>query len=287
VTGIKLDRVALDDVGYNPQRIADAIHVQLGDVSGPVPVHSVARALDITEIREERLTGFEGALLTTPERGYGSILVNAQSSLQRRRFTVGHELGHFLNPLHKPTAPDGFLCSRDDMIVSSDRNRHLRQEAEANAFAIELLTPRRRLARYLAPSSDLQRALDIASEFDISKEAAIRRYVALHDEKLAVVFSRDGRARYLTRGPAFPRLSLCEGDHMPSLPQPHASGALSLVEEAEPEEWLAAPRDVALHVQAFYQQEGYGMSLLIADTSDPQEAADFEDTFDRLTALGR
>src|SRR5437868_663307 len=102
----------LDDIGYNPERIAEAIHAQLGDMSGPVPVHALALALDIIEIREGRLTSFEGALLTTSERGYGSILVNTQSSLQRRRFTVGHELGHFLNPLHKPTVFDGFFCSR-------------------------------------------------------------------------------------------------------------------------------------------------------------------------------
>ena len=204
MTDLMLDRMVLEDVGYNPRRIAEAIHAQLGGLSGPVPVHAVAFARDIIEIREEPLTSFEGALLTTPQRGYGSILLNTQSTPQRRRFTVGHELGHFLNPLHKPTAPDAFFCSRADMIVSAADSRHLRQEAEANVFAIELLTPRKRLARHLAPPADLQHVLNIASEFDISKEAGARRYVALHDEKLALVFSRNGKARYLARGPAFP-----------------------------------------------------------------------------------
>ena len=33
----------------------------------------------------------------------------------RRRFTVGHELGHFLIPTHKPVQKGNFLCSRGDM----------------------------------------------------------------------------------------------------------------------------------------------------------------------------
>jgi Zn-dependent peptidase ImmA (M78 family) len=88
--------------------------------------------------------------VTTPERDQGKILLNSNSSRQRRRFSVGHELLHFLNPLHQQTAPEGFQCSRADLRVSSaTQSRHLRQEAEANAFAIELLTPRSRLTALL------------------------------------------------------------------------------------------------------------------------------------------
>ena len=55
--------------------------------------------------------------------------------------------------------------------------------------------------RFALPHIAGKHVLDIASEFDISKEAAIRRYVALHHENLAVVFSRNGRARYFSRAP--------------------------------------------------------------------------------------
>ena len=57
---------------------------------------------------------------------------------------------------------------------------------------------------------------------------------------------------------------------------------ISLVENVEPDDWLVAPGNTELHVQAFYQQDGFGISLLIANGSDPEEAADFGDTFDRL-----
>lgn len=101
-----LDRIAIEDVGANAVRLAEAIHVQLGDRPGPVPVGEIARALDIVEIRMETLSNIEGALVTTPERGFGSILVNQNSSSRRRRFTIGHELLHFLSPTHRPTSPD-------------------------------------------------------------------------------------------------------------------------------------------------------------------------------------
>jgi Zn-dependent peptidase ImmA (M78 family) len=140
---LKLDRMAIEEVGLNPQRLAKAIHIQIGNVDGPVPVYEIAQALDIHEIREQPLKNLEAALITTPERGFGSILLNSNSNSRRRRFSVGHELLHFLNPQHEQTSADGFLCSRKDMRASSadTRDRHLRQEGEANEFAIELLTP--------------------------------------------------------------------------------------------------------------------------------------------------
>jgi Zn-dependent peptidase ImmA (M78 family) len=142
-----------------------------------VPVRDIALALDIDEIRERPLTSLEAALVTTPERDRGKILLNSNSSRQRRRFSVGHELLHFLNSLHQQTAPEGFQCSRADMRVSSAmQSRHLRQEAEANAFAIELLTPRAWLKPLLRGPPDLEKVLKVADEFDVSREAAARRY---------------------------------------------------------------------------------------------------------------
>ncbi len=49
-----LDRMELDEVGANPQRLAEAIHQQLGSGGGAVQVYDIARALDIVEVREAR-----------------------------------------------------------------------------------------------------------------------------------------------------------------------------------------------------------------------------------------
>jgi len=103
--------MALDDVGTNPQRIAETILEQMGYCTGSVPVQQIALALEIIEIRQEKLTNFEGALFTQPERDCVSILVNARSGPRRRRYTIGHELYHFLNPMHRPITQAGFQYS--------------------------------------------------------------------------------------------------------------------------------------------------------------------------------
>ncbi|MBV9219154.1 MAG: ImmA/IrrE family metallo-endopeptidase [Methylobacteriaceae bacterium] len=240
-----------------------------------MPVHRIALALDITRIREEKLHGFEGALVTTPERDVGEILINSHSSHPRRRFTIGHELGHFLNPWHKPIAGARFECTRADMALGDSqsgptRTRHQRQELEANLFAIELLTPRPRLRPHLAHEPDLRYSLQIADEFEISKEAAVRRYVALHEGRLAVVFSRDQMLVYVDRGPEFPPLALRKGDSVPPLPKPRGYPAHSAMEAVDPSDWLSRPQSGALYAQTLHQQNGYRTTLLFIDTQEDE-----------------
>src|SRR3954452_22317214 len=103
--------MAIEDVGSNPERLAAAIHDQLGLAKGPVPVAAIAAALDIVEIRTAATRGLEGALVTTEERSEGIIMVRAGETSHPRRSTVGHELGHFLNPEHKTTAETGLACT--------------------------------------------------------------------------------------------------------------------------------------------------------------------------------
>jgi hypothetical protein len=119
------------------------------------------------------------------------------------------------------------------MLVSSGTSRQLRQEAEANRFAIELLTPIRRLKPYLSGAADLERVLALAADFDISKEAAARRYVALPDETLAVMFAHRGAVRYVERNPEFPALSFSKGDRLPS-----TAGLARDWEEVNQRDWL-------------------------------------------------
>jgi hypothetical protein len=93
-----LNRMEIEDSGPNPERLAAAIHLQLQHSSGPVPVYEIAEALDIVEIREAPMRGLEGAVVTTPDRNVGSIVVNSRSRPLRRRFTLAHELDPFSTP---------------------------------------------------------------------------------------------------------------------------------------------------------------------------------------------
>jgi len=182
---LQLDRMAIEDAGSNPERLAAAIHDQLRLAKGPVPVAAIAAALDIVEIWTAATRGLEGALVTTEERSEGIIMVRAGATQQRRRFTVGHELGHFLNREHKTTTETGFACTEKDLATPwptfPDAGWRRVQEAEASRFAIELLAPRRLIRpTILRGTPDLEKVLTLSRELDISREAGARRWLELH-----------------------------------------------------------------------------------------------------------
>ena len=285
---LKLDRMALDDVGANPIRVAKAIHGQLGQDDGPVPVFEIAKALDIVEIREEPLTNLEGALITTPERGTGSMLLNRNSSLKRRRFTAGHELFHFLSPLHRPSSPSGFWCTRQDMKRSYTRanDQHRRQEAEANEFSIELLAPRPRIRRFLQGPADLTAVIKMADELVISREASARRYVSCHDETTVVVFSKSGRVNYMDYGGMDQPLCLRRNDEVPYLPPPAMGGPVSKVEEASADDWLASPRSFEVTVQTLHQRDGHSITLVRVISEEGPAGDDSNDNYGMFARFG-
>jgi Zn-dependent peptidase ImmA (M78 family) len=284
---LALDRMTIEEVGANPERLAQAIHQQLGPRDGAVPIVAIASALDIVEIRTETLRSLEGALQMTPGRDVGSVLLNAASSRQRRRFTLAHELGHFLNALHEPVPGNQFRCSRWDMIAEIDSrelgDRHNRQEAEANRFAAELLMPADRLQPYLVKPASLDTGLAIADALDVSKAAALRRYVQLHDRPQAVLFARNGRLMYQVRHAAFPRLCLTKDAQLPS------GGNGDKIAAGETVDWLAQPSSQSLQLQRLSQSDGYETLLIQTEgllgsgyeADDDEPVEDLVDRFDR------
>ncbi len=105
---LKISRVDLADFD-SPERIVQEIDRLIPDIPIPVPVDELALTLDIISIEALETEGFEGGLLTDADKSEGIILVNKDSTLQRRRFTISHELGHFLCFWHKPPSVTGFF----------------------------------------------------------------------------------------------------------------------------------------------------------------------------------
>lgn len=277
---LSLDRMEIEEAGPNPSRMAAAVVRQLYG-EGRVPVMEIAKALDIFELRQEPLYNLEGALLTNPERSSGSILFNATSGRYRQRFTVAHELCHFLNIRHRQTQETGFSCSRSDMKISRlghghEGNWHRRQEYEANQFAIELLVPESRLGPFLQRELVIETVLDMNSLFDVSREAAARRLIECHDEVGAIVFSRDGRVRYAISNGRFPRLAIARDASLPVSVQQILKGqeSLSHLEEADPADWLRKPNFCGLFEQTLVQQNGHAMTLLVADNDDDEDGTE-------------
>lgn len=196
---LQIDRMEIDDTGGDPTKLAAAIIKQMPDLSGRVPVREIAAALDIYEIREENLVGLEGGLIVPENKSEGAILVNADRLETRKRYTIAHELGHYVNPWHKANSPDGFRCRSRDMAIESFKpgDRNAQMEMQANQFAAELLMPPTLVRAFMRRrvGIDIDHILAFASHFEVSKEAAARRYVTKVEEPAAVVFSKEGTIR--------------------------------------------------------------------------------------------
>ncbi|HEY7329040.1 MAG TPA: ImmA/IrrE family metallo-endopeptidase [Gemmataceae bacterium] len=135
----------------------------------------------------EDATPLAGFLFANAHGGY--ILVNADDSLPRRRFTAAHELGHyllhFLPRLRTTQDVETYLVQddNDEMVreedtSNADKNLSLPEmERQANRFAAELLMPEsicRRAtdlytARFRTPARFLEHHL--ARDMLVSREA--------------------------------------------------------------------------------------------------------------------
>jgi hypothetical protein len=110
-------------------------HELFGGEELPVPVESIAEDLLGLSIGEDEALPVSGMLLPA-ERQIWVNAREAQESPGRRRFTVAHELGHWVcQCLEGRTAP--VYCRAEDVDASTDRTL----EREANVFAAELLMP--------------------------------------------------------------------------------------------------------------------------------------------------
>ena len=205
---MKISRLDLD--GRSPEGLVTKILKAEPQMSYPVPIEQLAKALDIDEIAELPDGSVEGCLVTDQYKSTGFILVNGSASPGRRRFTIGHELGHFLIPTHKPVDGDRFLCKREDIQKWStvDQSRYDRMEVEANRFSALILMPPPLLRRYMGKFRDpnLTQVLAMHRDFDVSKDAAARAFATYHGENVAVMVLREGKVQrcYKSQSLSFP-----------------------------------------------------------------------------------
>lgn len=277
---VTIDRMELADIG-NPVQLAKAVIGQISDIILPVPVRDIAASLDIAEIKPITVSGFEGGLITFDDKSSGCILINENSRPQRQRFTIGHELGHYLNPWHNPGSEGQFMCKAQDMVASGNPvGGRQKMEVEANQFSAELLMPsqfmRDDVKRLNAPEID--HIVALATKYDVSKESMGRRYIEFQDEPCALVFSRNGKLSYMVKGQYFPQLSIWQkGDAIPenSLTKTYndQSGNSSDWREHASDIWLRnSNKYESVYEQVLLQENGYRITLLtLGDEADEDE----------------
>lgn len=281
---MKLDRIDLFDI-RQPDRLARAIHTQIGDLVLPVPVEDIATALDISEVRTGSFDGFEGMLLTDQARRVGAILANTRRGLRRARFTIAHELGHFLLEHHVLSSDTGFRCRAQDLRETREGRRHEKQETQANQFAIGLLAPVKAVDKYLSEDPDLRDAQQLRDELDVSLEACVRRLIEQRSEPLAAIWSTNAKVRYWIKNNDFPFLSLKKGDRLPQTTQAfrmHAENKSGFTDflESPPMAWTSRD-DIEVFEQTRRPPSGHAVTLLWADNPGLDDLDEEPDPYHR------
>jgi Zn-dependent peptidase ImmA (M78 family) len=151
-----------------------------GILEAPVDVESIARNLGIVVKKtptDDDISGF----LWMSANSQAIIGVNMLHHPNRQRFTIGHEIGHFILHEFDEVHVDRAVVRRRD--GSSSRGEDI-DEIEANTFAANLLMPVEFLERDLIRFTifdlhDDKRITQLAKRYQVSVQAMTNRLVRL------------------------------------------------------------------------------------------------------------
>jgi len=166
-------------------------------IKSPTELHleKIANAEHLI-IEESELNNFIG--IVNYSDGYGLIKIHSGiKEAGQKRFVIAHEMGHYYN--HNKNR-DG--CSLTDLLSYSSQRSI---EAEANAFAAELLMPAewvKDFVRKNKPGLDL--LIKGAEYFGVSLSAAGIRIAETGDYPFAVIMSTAGKVKWHSINTSFP-----------------------------------------------------------------------------------
>ncbi|MDB5866530.1 MAG: hypothetical protein JWO70_4336 [Betaproteobacteria bacterium] len=141
-----------------PSAKAKEVLQKYWDLTLPVNVGSIAKQAGAHLILEP-LEGFSGSFEYL--NGKPTIRVSSTEALVRQRFTIAHELGHFVlgHPDSYRDGPDNFSSQNLDPI-----------EVAANRFAAEILMPEQ-LIKYFVFKQGVTAISKLAKSADVSEVA--------------------------------------------------------------------------------------------------------------------
>lgn len=146
-----------------------------------IDVETLAWFVGKLRIRLGGLSGSEGRIVATESAG-GVIRVASDKNLGRFRFTIAHELGHFV--LHQNSNIDRTLETKHFTVWNKAT-----EEAEANYFAAELLMPEFLFKPHCKGKPSIALLDTLAKEFRTSLIATAFQFWEYTKEPLALVLS--------------------------------------------------------------------------------------------------
>lgn len=165
----------------------------------PVDPYIIAGEMGVT-VTEDDCEGYTGMLLVVD----GEALISVKQSIRepsKKKFTVGHEIGHFSIPEHITKERFIFKCTDKDLNTFGKKGDW---EAEANEFAAELLMPED-IFKETIRLKDLSYNLlqDLTNKFETSLTATGIRFVELSRD-YALVCSENSCIKWFVKGEDFP-----------------------------------------------------------------------------------
>lgn len=147
----------------------------------------------IVAVNGAAFSDFDGALLFNaeePAKRQWGIVFNENATHGRQRFTIAHELGHFVLHRHDRQA---FQCGGDDVCTSAGEETDI--ETEADKFASYLLMPADDFRSHIDPR-DIDVTIDVlsalADRYAVSLQAVALKWLELTSRRVLVVVHRDG-----------------------------------------------------------------------------------------------
>lgn len=138
----------------------------------------------------------EGALVRNPDNpDEWGIFYNDKARPERQRFTLAHELGHFV--LHR-NSHASFNCDKESIYTGADTLKLI--EREADEFASNLLMPGDLLRqRITGKRIDFHLLGELAKEFGVSLEAMCIRLIKFTEQRAVLVHWDYGYLKYQWR----------------------------------------------------------------------------------------
>jgi len=257
------------------------------------PPEEILRTLGITEpddidieaiawecgatILYEPLTGCEANIIGSGDKAI--ITVNSKAIPGRKRFSSGHELGHWM----KDRGQSAFGCSKNQLYSSWTGNN---PETRANAFASDLLLP---LSMFVPLAKNrpitLETVAYLAGVFKMSRTATAMRLVHHGSLPCMLIHYETGRRKwFITSGSEIHR-SLFPAERL----QPHSLAASLLANSFENEKsgdvradhWFDRDRADKYYLRESCFKTGSDSVTVILWWEDEQQLIDIEEEEDR------
>lgn len=157
------------------QKKIEELREELGSAI-PVSVVAMAKKLGINIYKSEDFDEDESGVIVKENGGY-SIYVNSNHPITRTRFTIAHEIAHFLEDREVLDAGGEHVTSIDQPVVLKRSGgvtdgEEQKREQKANQIAAEILMPKESFTKVWQESDTVE---EVAKRFGVSTSAAAIR----------------------------------------------------------------------------------------------------------------